>query len=134
MVVSSPPSTPSCKSTAAAVIWTPATGMQYLSDYAAAHGVTIPANWTLLSANAVSGGLTGGLIQELRGGSFKDGFTRGVEPKLTRLVGTLGDSLDAPLRRSLPEDADALCGVTIRLGMSHSGESAGSGSFSKTSR
>ena len=37
-----------------AVIWTPATGMQYLSDYATAHGVTIPAGWALLSANAVS--------------------------------------------------------------------------------
>ena len=37
-----------------AVVWTPAGGMQYLSDYATAHGVTIPANWTLISANAVS--------------------------------------------------------------------------------
>ena len=37
-----------------AVIWTPGTGMQYLSDYVTAHGVTIPAGWTLLSANAVS--------------------------------------------------------------------------------
>jgi uncharacterized membrane protein len=37
-----------------AVIWTPATGMQYLSDYVTAHGVTIPAGWSLISANAVS--------------------------------------------------------------------------------
>jgi hypothetical protein len=34
--------------------------------------------FTVLSANAVLGGLTAGIIQELRGGSFKDGFTRGA--------------------------------------------------------
>ncbi|MGQ0562544.1 MAG: hypothetical protein ACT443_11800 [Gemmatimonadota bacterium] len=34
--------------------------------------------FTVLSANAVLGGLTAGLFQELRGGSFKDGFTRGA--------------------------------------------------------
>lgn len=31
-----------------------------------------------LSANALLGGLTAGVIQELRGGSFQDGFTRGA--------------------------------------------------------
>lgn len=36
-----------------AAIWT-AQGAQALADYAAAHGVTIPAGWTLISANAVS--------------------------------------------------------------------------------
>lgn len=39
-------------------------------------------NWvghfTALSANAVIGGLTAGLFQEIRGGSFQDGFTRGA--------------------------------------------------------
>ena len=34
--------------------------------------------FTVLSANAVLGGLTAGIIQELRGGSFKDGFARGA--------------------------------------------------------
>lgn len=34
--------------------------------------------FTTLSANAILGGLTGGIIQEARGGSFKDGFTRGA--------------------------------------------------------
>jgi hypothetical protein len=34
--------------------------------------------FTALSANAVLGGVTAGVIQELRGGSFKDGFTRGA--------------------------------------------------------
>ena len=33
---------------------------------------------TALTANAVFGGLTAGVIQELRGGSFRDGFTRGA--------------------------------------------------------
>ena len=33
---------------------------------------------TALTANMVFGGLTAGVIQELRGGSFKDGFTRGA--------------------------------------------------------
>ena len=37
-----------------ATIWTPATGMQYLTDYAAAQGVAIPANWYLATALAVS--------------------------------------------------------------------------------
>ena len=37
-------------------------------------------------------------------------------------------------RLSLPSEAEALCGDTITFGMSHSGESAGSGSFSNTSR
>jgi hypothetical protein len=35
-------------------------------------------HFTVLSANAVLGGLTGGIIQELRGGSFQDGFARGA--------------------------------------------------------
>jgi hypothetical protein len=34
--------------------------------------------FTVLSANAVLGGLTAGILQELRGGSFKDGFARGA--------------------------------------------------------
>lgn len=34
--------------------------------------------FTTLSANAMLGGLTAGLIQELRGGSFQDGFVRGA--------------------------------------------------------
>jgi uncharacterized membrane protein len=37
-----------------ATIWTPAGGMQLLSDYAAAQGVSIPAGWTLSSAGGVS--------------------------------------------------------------------------------
>jgi uncharacterized membrane protein len=37
-----------------ATIWTPAGGMQWLSDYAAANGVTIPAGWSLGTALAVS--------------------------------------------------------------------------------
>jgi probable HAF family extracellular repeat protein len=42
-----------------AFIWTPATGMIFLSDYAAASGVSIPAGFTLYSANAISAdGLT----------------------------------------------------------------------------
>lgn len=34
--------------------------------------------FTTLSANAAIGGLTAGIVQKLRGGSFKDGFTRGA--------------------------------------------------------
>lgn len=34
--------------------------------------------FTVLSANSVLSGVTAGLFQELRGGSFKDGFTRGA--------------------------------------------------------
>jgi uncharacterized membrane protein len=37
-----------------AVIWTPATGMQKLADYATAQGVTIPDGWTLQTADAIS--------------------------------------------------------------------------------
>jgi hypothetical protein len=33
---------------------------------------------TALTTNALLGGLTAGVLQELRGGSFKDGFTRGT--------------------------------------------------------
>lgn len=35
-------------------------------------------DFTALSANALIGGLTGGVAQKLRGGSFRDGFTRGA--------------------------------------------------------
>lgn len=38
-----------------AVIWTPDTGMQYLSDWLATQDVTIPDGWTLGTATAVSG-------------------------------------------------------------------------------
>lgn len=42
-----------------ATIWTPTGGMQFLSSYAAAHGVTIPQGWDMNSALAVSAdGLT----------------------------------------------------------------------------
>jgi probable HAF family extracellular repeat protein len=42
-----------------AFIWTPATGMVFLAEYAAARGVSIPAGFTLYSANAISAdGLT----------------------------------------------------------------------------
>jgi hypothetical protein len=42
-----------------ATIWTPATGMVRLDDYASARGVTIPAGWSLATATAVSAdGLT----------------------------------------------------------------------------
>ncbi|MEP7043655.1 MAG: hypothetical protein ABI843_11370 [Dokdonella sp.] len=37
-----------------AVVWTPDSGMVRLSDYAAAHGVTIPDGWTLQTADAIS--------------------------------------------------------------------------------
>jgi uncharacterized membrane protein len=37
-----------------AMIWTPATGMVLLSDYAADHGIQIPAGFFLFSANAMS--------------------------------------------------------------------------------
>ncbi len=40
--------------TTAAFIWTAANGMQLLSDYAAAHGVSVPAGFYLYSANAIS--------------------------------------------------------------------------------
>ena len=44
-----------------ATIWTPTGGMQFLSTYAAAHGVTIPQGWDMNSALAVSSdGLTVG--------------------------------------------------------------------------
>ena len=36
------------------------------------------AHFATFSANTVLGALTGGVIQELRGGSFKDGFARGA--------------------------------------------------------
>lgn len=42
-----------------AFIWTPSTGMVFLADYAAAHGVTIPAGFLLYGATAISAdGLT----------------------------------------------------------------------------
>jgi hypothetical protein len=42
-----------------ASIWTPATGLELLSDYASAHGITVPADWVLASASAISAdGLT----------------------------------------------------------------------------
>jgi hypothetical protein len=45
------------------------------------YGVSAP-RWaghlTTVSANVMLGALTAGLLQELRGGSFKDGFTRGA--------------------------------------------------------
>jgi uncharacterized membrane protein len=45
--------------TTAAFIWTTANGMELLSDYAAAHGVSVPAGFYLYSANAISAdGLT----------------------------------------------------------------------------
>jgi uncharacterized membrane protein len=37
-----------------AIVWTPSGGMQHLADYAAAHGVAIPAGWDLNTADAVS--------------------------------------------------------------------------------
>ncbi|MET0229581.1 MAG: hypothetical protein ABW186_01460 [Rhodanobacteraceae bacterium] len=37
-----------------AIVWTPSGGMQPLADYAAAHGVAIPAGWDLNTADAVS--------------------------------------------------------------------------------
>jgi len=37
-----------------AFIWTPQTGMVWLADYAAAHGVTIPAGFLLYGASAIS--------------------------------------------------------------------------------
>lgn len=37
-----------------ATVWTPATGMVRLDDYATARGVTIPAGWSLMTATAVS--------------------------------------------------------------------------------
>ncbi|MEX2281969.1 MAG: hypothetical protein WEE89_05760 [Gemmatimonadota bacterium] len=45
------------------------------------YGVRAPswgAQAGMLGVNALFGGLTAGLFQELRGGSFKDGFTRGA--------------------------------------------------------
>lgn len=45
--------------TTAAFIWTAADGMMLLSDYAAAHGVTVPEGFYMMSANAISAdGLT----------------------------------------------------------------------------
>lgn len=42
-----------------AFVWTPATGMVFLAEYAAARGITIPAGFLLYSANAISSdGLT----------------------------------------------------------------------------
>jgi len=45
------------------------------------YGVSAP-RWaghlTAATTNVLIGGLTGGIFQELRGGSFKDGFTRGA--------------------------------------------------------
>ena len=37
-----------------AFVWTPSTGMVFLADYAAAHGVTIPAGFLLYGATAIS--------------------------------------------------------------------------------
>ena len=58
-----------------------------LSGEASAQGDTLAysaraSSWlghfTVLSANSLMSGVTAGLFQELRGGSFKDGFTRGA--------------------------------------------------------
>lgn len=46
-------------STTQAVIWTPSSGMEFLSDYLARNGIAVPSGWTLLNATAVSAdGLT----------------------------------------------------------------------------
>ena len=58
----------------------PAAALQEKPD-TIVYGVTAP-RWagqlTALSANVLLGGVTAGLWQELRGGSFKDGFARGA--------------------------------------------------------
>lgn len=56
-------------------------GAQGLTPTAPHRGSTTPAwveDFTLLSANVLLSGLAAGLRQELRGGSFRDGFTRGA--------------------------------------------------------
>ncbi|HSL71144.1 MAG TPA: hypothetical protein VK864_12940, partial [Longimicrobiales bacterium] len=60
---------------------TPVAGQNPQSGDTIIYGLRAP-GWagqvTALGANALFGGLTAGVLQELRGGSFKDGFTRGV--------------------------------------------------------
>jgi len=68
-----------------AFIWTPATGMILLKDYAAAHGVTLPAGFRLYGAAAISA----------------DGLTiggTGVDPSGTSTVPWILDLHDNPQR------------------------------------
>lgn len=68
-----------------AFIWTPATGMVFLEDYAAAHGVTLPAGFRLYGASAISA----------------DGLTiggTGVDPSGTFTVPWILDLHDNPQR------------------------------------
>lgn len=44
---------------------------------------------TALTSNALLGGLTAGIDQELRGGSFKDGFARGALGEASRTSGSV---------------------------------------------
>lgn len=71
-----------------AMIWTPATGMVLLSDYAAAHGIQIPAGFFLLSANAMSADTRtiGGI---------------GIDPTGTYVVSWVMDMHDAPAHDTL---------------------------------
>ena len=55
------------------------------------------AHAAVLTTNMVVGGLTAGLIQELRGGSFKDGFTRGaLGGSITSVFSAANTALTAP--------------------------------------
>lgn len=87
-----------------AFIWTPATGMVFLSDYVATLGITIPAGFTLYSANAISAdGLTIGGQGIDPTGSFVVPWTIDMHDSLPRdtlvtAVGVIGsnDLTDGP--------------------------------------
>ena len=56
-------------------------GTEQPSQDTIVYGIRAPrwaGQFAVLSINALFGGLTAGVFQELRGGSFKDGFTRGA--------------------------------------------------------
>jgi hypothetical protein len=63
---------------ACAVAWAPPLRAQADTLGYATRAPAWVAHFTTISANALLGALTGGVIQELRGGSFKDGFARGA--------------------------------------------------------
>ncbi len=70
-----------------AVVWTPATGMLLVADFAALHGVTIPSSYTLQQVRAISGdGLTFGGIALNLATNQREGFVLTVPAPATALV------------------------------------------------
>ncbi len=86
-----------------AFVWTPATGMVFLAEYAAAHGVTIPSGFLLYSANAIS----------------SDGLTiagNGVDPTGSYIVPWIIDMHDNLARDTLVTAVGAIASNNLTAG------------------